>query len=53
MILNDIELKNINGGVLSATFIGYLVRGINGLLDIGRSLGSALRRVQENRICPL
>ena len=30
-----------------------IVRAVNGLLDLGRSLGSAVRRVQNGRICSL
>lgn len=53
MKLSKDELKNIIGGSISASMIGYLVRGINSILDLGRSLGSAIRRVQSGRLCSL
>ncbi|MFV0249930.1 MAG: hypothetical protein ACK5HP_02710 [Bacilli bacterium] len=51
MKLNNKELYNIIGGAISASMIGYLVKGINSLLDLGRSLGSAIRRSQNNNLC--
>ena len=52
-ILTTEELKYIEGGAISASMLGYIVRGINSLLDLGRSIGTAIRRVQNNSICPL
>lgn len=51
--LKNEELLKIIGGSVSAAMIASLVRGINALLDLGRSLGSAIRRVKERNICPL
>jgi len=51
-VLNNEELLCIEGGTVSASMIGYIVRGINSILDLGRSLGSAMRRVQNNSLCP-
>lgn len=53
MILNKEELLQISGGGISGTLINAFVRGINTILDLGRSLGSALRRVREHNICQL
>lgn len=53
MNLNNNELKNIVGGSITASMLGYIVRGINSLLDLGRSLGSAIRRVQSGNLCSL
>lgn len=54
MLLNKNELIKINGGgSISGTVINALVRGINSLLELGRSLGSAIRRAQSGNICPL
>jgi len=49
------ELLNIEGGNIgvNGTLISSLTRGINTLLELGRSLGSAIRRVQEGNMCPL
>lgn len=45
------ELKNIIGGSITATMLGNIVRGVNSLLDLGRSLGTAIRRVYTNNLC--
>lgn len=48
------ELLNIYGGIsISGTLINSISRGINTILDLGRSLGSAIRRVMEKNICSL
>lgn len=52
MKLETKELQNIVGGA-NATYINAIVRGVNTLLDIGRSLGSAIRRLTSGNICPL
>ena len=47
------ELKNIYGGTtISGTLINSLVKGIDVILDLGRSLGSAIRRIQDKNVCP-
>lgn len=51
MPLNKNELLNIEGGAISAAYITAIVRGVNALLDLGRSLGTAIRRVISNSIC--
>lgn len=47
------ELEQIEGGSISASMINYIVRGIDAFMDVGRSLGSALRRMGEQSLCPL
>lgn len=50
--LNKQQLANINGGVnISGTLINAFVRGINAFLDLGRSIGTAIRRVSTGRVC--
>ncbi len=51
--LNERDLVNIKGGSISGTLINAFVRGINALLDLGRSLGNAIRRISSNNICKL
>ncbi|MDD2181049.1 MAG: hypothetical protein PHW32_01635 [Bacilli bacterium] len=52
--LNKQELLKIEGGIkISGTLISSLVRGINTLLELGRSLGTAIRRSIGNNLCPL
>ena len=53
MNLKKEELLNINGGGISGTLLNSIIRGINALLDLGRSLGTAIRRLGSNSICPL
>lgn len=54
MKLTNKELKNIKGGAsVSGTLVGGIVRGVNTFLDLGRSLGSAIRRLADGSICPL
>ena len=51
MKLNERELLEIKGGSLSASLINGLVRGISIICDLGRSLGSTIRRISENKPC--
>lgn len=49
------EMIKVDGGsnYLSSTLISALTRAGNSLLDIGRSLGSAIRRIYEGDSCSL
>ncbi len=48
------ELIIINGGLsISGSLINALVKGINAFLDLGRSLGTAFRRIGSLSLCPL
>jgi len=51
--LNKNELVLIEGGSISGTLISSITRGINTVLDMGRALGNAIRRIGSNNICPL
>lgn len=53
--LNKEELLNIDGGAssINGTLINSLARGVNTFLDLGRSLGTAIRRIHDGNICPL
>ena len=51
--LNKEELLNIEGGSISGTLISAITRGINTVLDMGRALGNALRRIGSGNVCPL
>lgn len=53
MKLTKQQLIKINGGGISGTLINSFVRGINAILDLGRSLGTAVRRIGSNKICKL
>lgn len=52
--LTNEELKKIQGGInWSASLISSIARGINSIMDLGRSLGSAIRRIQYGQMCSL
>ncbi len=43
----------IGGTTLSGTLINSFTSIIRVLMDAGRSVGSAIRRISENKVCPL
>ena len=45
------ELLTIVGGGITASMISAVVRGVNSILELGRSVGSAIRRIQEGKVC--
>ncbi|MGI6325317.1 MAG: hypothetical protein ACOXZS_05200 [Bacilli bacterium] len=48
------ELLEIIGGLnITGSLISSLTKGLNLILEISRSLGTALRRIYENKLCPL
>lgn len=54
MKLNKKELKEIKAGAaLSSSLINSLIKGFNSFMDIGRYLGSSLRRLFGGNACPL
>jgi len=54
MKLSINEMKKIKGGTnLSSSIINALVRSVNSILDVGRYLGSGIRRLFEKESCAL
>lgn len=51
--LNKKQLLEVTGGAITASFINALSRGISTFLDLGRSIGSAIRRAVTGKICSL
>ena len=53
MILSDNELTEIIGGAtsISGTFINSISKLISTLLDLGRSIGSAIRYAKSKNKC--
>lgn len=49
--LNNNELNMIIGGSISGTLISSIVRGAETLFELGRSLGSAIRRFVSKQFC--
>jgi len=51
MELNNYELKNIIGGSISGTLLNSIIKGITTLTDLGRALGTAIRRMISKSYC--
>ena len=53
--LNKNELLEVSGGAstVSGALITSIIKGINSIFDLGKSLGTAIRRIMGNNICPL
>lgn len=50
--LKNYELKEIVGGIkFSAAFLNNIIKGVNLLLELGRSVGTALRRSLTKNYC--
>ena len=45
------EMINVIGGSVSGTLVNALVRVVNAALEVGRSLGSSIRRISSNNLC--
>lgn len=54
-MLQKQELLEIHGGAfkLTAAFISSIARLGNTLMDVGRSIGSAIRRSVGGTMCPI
>lgn len=47
------QLEEVKGGIsITGTFINAIVRGIDVIMELGRSLGSAFRRSMDHQLCP-
>ncbi len=51
--LNKEELKQVVGGAISASLITAIIQGVNAFLEVGRSLGTAIRRTFSKNVCPI
>ena len=52
--LNKYQLEQVVGGVnLTGSLITSFTKAITSLMDIGRSLGTAIRRVAGKSVCPV
>ena len=45
------EMSIIKGGRISGAILTSLIRGISGLYELGRSLGSSIRRMFTRSYC--
>ena len=53
MQLKDCELKTISGGALTSTLINAIVKGFNLIIELGKSLGSTIRRAISGKSCSI
>jgi hypothetical protein len=52
--LDKRELKELYGGLsISGTVITAFTNGIKAIFEIGRSLGSSIRRLSERKVCEI
>ena len=47
------SLRDIRGGYISGSIFNGIASIFRILRDVGVSLGSSLRRVEEDKLCPL
>ena len=45
------ELIQIKGGAISGTIINGIIKAFSIALELGRSLGTALRRYKDKKLC--
>ncbi len=52
--IKEKDLININGGAsVTSSIINSFVRLYNSLIDLGRTIGSSIRRIATNSLCPM
>ena len=51
MQLNDKLLNSYIGGSFNATFVNAVVRGFTFILDLGKTIGTAIRRGISGNMC--
>lgn len=51
--LDKEKLKSVNGGSISGTVASAFVKIIELLFEAGKGVGSSIRRIGENNLCPL
>ncbi len=51
MFIEETELYNIVGGAINGNLLNYIVKGFSFIFDLGKSLGSAIRRYVDGAVC--
>ncbi len=51
MRLNDEQLTRIDGGAVTASLLNAISRVVDTILEIGRTVGSAIRRLYNGNFC--
>lgn len=49
--LNTKETKSLFAGGISASMFSFILKGFNIFTDLGRYLGSSIRRIYDNNLC--
>lgn len=52
-MLSNEELMEVKGGGLSGAIIEAMVTMMNAIFDLGRSLGSSIKRVVSKKYCKM
>jgi hypothetical protein len=50
-MVEERKLKEIIGGTITASYLTALVRGVTAIMDVGRSLGTVIRRLRNGKLC--
>ena len=54
MKLSNLEAKSIVAGTsITGTLVNSLIKGIDTFMDVGRYLGSSIRRLFGGKVCKL
>lgn len=51
--LNNNELKSIDGGSITGAIISAFESTLKTIFDFGKSLGTAFRRINEDKMCEI
>lgn len=51
MKLHSQELLEIKGGAITATLLNALARVVNSIIEIGKMVGSSIRRISTKTYC--
>lgn len=53
MILNKKELLEIKGGTITASLLNAIIDGFSLIIELGKSLGSTIRRIVSGKSCQI
>lgn len=53
MIISENECKKIKAGSITGTLISAVTKVVSSIFDIGRALGSSIRRLTSKSSCSL
>lgn len=51
MRLKELELYEIKGGAISATLLNAVSRAVTTILELGRTIGTSIRRIYSKNYC--